>query len=250
MMESFFGSLTLYSGVISTSVVAGGLIPLLLAWTRKQLHLLLSFSAGLMLGATLIHLLPSSFELMGKEAPFWVLAGFLFLYVFEKFVTVHICEALDCEVHTMGIAAVVGISAHALTDGIALGSGLLVKELGFVVFLTIFFHKLPEAFALTTILLHEARNRSRILFYNLILIAMVPLGALLVRSFAGTGNLRFTGMALAFSAGTFLHISLSDLLPDVHKHAERRYPIFLAFLAGLGAMLLLEWILHRSGLEI
>lgn len=249
MIESFFGNLTLYSGVISTSVVAGGLIPLALAWTRKQLHLLLSFSAGLMLGATLIHLLPASFELMGKEAPLWALAGFLFLYVFEKFVTVHICEALECEVHTMGIAAIIGISAHALTDGIALGSGLLVEKLGFVVFLTIFFHKLPEAFALTAILLHEDHDRAKIVFFNLVLIAMVPLGALLVRWFADVGDTRLLGMALAFSGGTFLHISLSDLLPDVHKHAERRYPIFISFLVGLGTMLALDHFLQEGGMH-
>lgn len=249
-MESFLGNLALYSGMISTSVVAGGIVPLLLSWTRERLPLFLSFSAGLMLGATLIHLLPASFELMGKEAPFWVLAGFLFLYLFEKFVTVHICEALDCEVHTMGIAAIVGISAHALTDGIALGSGLLVSRLGFVVFLTIFFHKLPEAFALTTILLHETQGKYRIVFFNLLLIAMVPVGALLVRFFIGPDNLRFVGLALAFSAGTFLHISLSDLLPEVHKYAERRQLIFVAFLTGLGAMFLLERLLHHGGLSL
>src|SRR5262249_13741546 len=148
-----------------------------------------------------------AFELTGKEAPVYVLAGFLFLYLFEKFVTVHICEALECEVHqTVGIAAAVGISAHALSDGVALGSGLLVSELGFVVFLTIFFHKLPEAIALTTVLLHEKHGKARIIVFNLIVIAMVPIGALLVHLFAGSGNVRFAGMALAFSAGTFLHI--------------------------------------------
>ena len=247
-MDTFIDKLTVYSGIISTSVVAGGLIPMALSKTRQHLHLLLSFSAGLMLGATLIHLLPESFELMGKEAPFWVLLGFLFLYAFEKFVTVHICEALECEVHTMGIAAIVGISAHALTDGIALGSGLLVNKLGFVVFLTIFFHKLPEAFALTTILIHAEHGRSRIILFNLLLMAMVPAGALIVYLVIGTGNLHFTGMALAFSAGTFLHISLSDLLPEVHKHVDRRYPIFLSFLIGLGVMYLLHQVLEHGGI--
>lgn len=249
-MESFWSNLSVYSGVISTSVVAGGVIPLFLSWTRKQLHLLLALSAGLMLGATLIHLLPAAFDLMGKRATVWVLAGFLFLYVFEKFVTAHICEVFECEVHAMGISAVIGISAHALTDGIALGSGLLVSQLGFVVFLTIFFHKLPEAFALTTILLHEKQKRSRIVLMNLLLIAMVPVGALLVRGLVGADNLRFTGMALAFSAGTFLHISLSDLLPHVHEHAEKRYPIYISFLMGLLMMVLLHRALDHGGFKI
>ena len=246
-MESFWKDLSLYSGMISTSVVAGGIVPVFVQWSRKQLHLMLAFSAGLMLGATLIHLLPAAFELVGETAPFWVLAGFLFLYVFEKFVTLHICETFECEVHPMGIAAVIGISIHALTDGIALGSGLLVSELGLVVFLTIFFHKLPEAFALTTILINEAQKRNRIIFFNLLLIAMVPLGALLVHLVVGAGNVRFAGIALAFSAGTFLHVSLSDLLPHVHEHAEKRLPVALAFLVGVGAMIALEKVLQHSG---
>lgn len=236
--------------MITAAVVAGGILPIFLAWTRSQLHRLLSFSAGLMLGATLIHLLPASFELIGKEAPLWVLGGFFILFVFEKFLTVHICELLECEVHSMGIAAVIGISAHALSDGIALGSGLLVPQLGFIVFITIFFHKLPEAIALTTILLHENQSRVRIVLFNLLLIAMVPLGAGLVHFVTGTGNLRLAGIALAFSAGTFLHISLSDLLPHAHEHAEKPSHIFIPFVLGLASMVLLEVVLHHSGLEM
>jgi zinc and cadmium transporter len=156
---------------------------------------------------------------------------------------------LECEVHKLGVSAAVGICAHSLTDGIALGSGLLisgVSELGFVVFLTIFFHKLPEAFALTTVLVHESQSRSRIVAFNLLLILMVPLGAVLVRSFGGV-HPEITGAALAFSAGTFLHVSLSDLLPHVHEHAERQWPIVVSFVLGLAAMWAVELFVHRHG---
>ncbi|MDO8462528.1 MAG: ZIP family metal transporter [Deltaproteobacteria bacterium] len=238
-MSDFALKLSLYSILISASVFSGSLIPLTISWAKKQLPLLLAFSAGIMLGATLMHLLPEAYELMGRMAPFWVLAGFLFLYTFEKFVTVHICEALDCEVHTVGVTAVLGLSVHSLADGIALGSGLLVPQLGFVVFLTIFFHKLPEAFALTSILMHEGYRRSKILLLNLLLIVMVPVGALMVQGFAHSSGISFTGIALAFSAGTFLHISLSDLLPEVHKYETRRNSIFAGFLLGLILMFLL-----------
>ncbi|MBI1909498.1 MAG: ZIP family metal transporter [Deltaproteobacteria bacterium] len=243
-MESFVGSLSLYSLMISVSVFSGSLIPLALSWTKDHLPVFLAFSAGVMLGATLMHLLPESYELMGKFSSFWVLAGFLFFYTFEKFVTVHICEALDCEVHSMGITAILGLSVHALADGIALGSGLLVSGLGLIVFLTIFFHKLPEAFALTSILIHEKYPRSRIVLFNLLLVVMVPLGALLVRGLVSSPNSATAGTALAFSAGTFLHISLSDLLPEVHKYATRRNSIFVGFLMGLTAMFILFRVMH------
>lgn len=243
-MEAFLSHLGLYSGVLSASVIAGGILPVFFEWTRRHLPVFLSCSAGIMLGTTLLHLVPESFELIGKESSYWVLWGFLFLYIFERFVTVHICEALECEVHTMGVAAVVGISAHALTDGIALGSGLMVSGLGMVVLVAIFFHKLPEAFALTSILLNETKGRFRIVLFNLLLICMVPLGGLLVYGLIGPGDSRITGIALAFSAGTFLHISISDLLPEIHKYSERRYSLFAAFFFGLILMFLLGRFFH------
>lgn len=246
---TFWPELGLYSGMISTSVVAGGIIPVFMTWTRKYVHYLLAFSAGLMLGAMLIHLFPEAVEILGPRASMWVIAGFLFLYIFQKFLTVHICEMLECEVHTLGISAGIGICAHSLTDGIALGSGLLINgagPLGFVVFLTIFFHKLPEAFALTTVLVHEAHARARIVAFNLLLILTVPLGAFLVRAF-GAVHPEVTGAALAFSAGTFLHVSLSDLLPHVHEHAERQVPIVVSFLLGLAAMYGIEVFIRHSG---
>jgi zinc and cadmium transporter len=238
--------LGVYSGMISTSVVAGGIIPVFLSWTRKYIHYLLAFSAGLMLGATLIHLFPEAVEILGGRASLWVLAGFVFLYIFQKFLTVHICEMLECEVHKLGISAGIGICAHSITDGVALGSGLLVGgagRLGFIIFLTIFFHKLPEAFALTCVLVHEAHARSRIIFFNVLLVLTVPLGAFLVHLF-GAVHPEVTGAALAFSAGTFLHVSLSDLLPHVHEHAEKQVPIVVSFLLGLVAMYGIELIVH------
>lgn len=243
-MEAYWGKLTLCSVILAGSVMTGGMIPLYFKKTRQHLHFLLSFSAGLMLGAAFLHLMPESFELMGKSAATWALAGFLFLYVFERFVTVHICEAMDCEVHTVGIAAIVGLSAHALGDGVALGSGLLSTELGLVIFITIFFHKLPEAFALSSILLHAEHGRSRILLFNLVLILMVPVGGALVHWVVGPANSLPIGKALAFSAGTFFHISVSDLLPEVHKHPDKRYGIFASFIVGLVMMWVLRTVAH------
>lgn len=236
MLNSHFA---LYVLMIMGSVFVGGMIPLYMAKTKHHLHFILSISAGLMLGAALIHLQPSSFELIGKQASLWVLAGFLFLYLVKKFFTIHLCELLECEVHPMGLAATVGIALHSFIDGIALGSGLALEGLGLVVFLTIFFHKIPEAFALSAVLINENRKKTTILFFNFLLAIMVPLGALLAHYVIGESE-QMTGIALAFAAGTFLHISLSDLLPHVHEHAEEQSRIYLAFVLGLAAMWALQ----------
>ena len=240
---SFLGQITLYSTLILFAVFLGGILPLSRRWDRAKIPLFLSLSAGLMLGSSFIHLMPESFELVGHQAGIYVLLGLLFLYAFEKFITVHICEIEtdQCEVHkNLGLSAFIGLFLHALTDGIALGVGLLIPKLGFIVFLAIFFHKAMEAFSLTSILMHENKSPGRIILANLALLAAIPIGALLSYWVVGGNNPKMAGIALAFSAGTFLHISLSDLLPEVHRHSKLKNQAFAFFTLGLLLMYLLE----------
>jgi zinc and cadmium transporter len=84
-----------------------------------------------------------------------------------------------------------------------------------------------------------ARGRSS-LFWRQAVNAMfslaIPLGALVF--FVGfrpsAGGSAAVAYALAFSAGTFLCISLSDLLPELQFHQHDRVKLSLALLAGLG----------------
>jgi len=65
---------------------------------------------------------------------------------------------------------------------------------------------------------------------------MCPLGAALffvgVEQFADTHRL-IVGCALGFSAGVFLCISLSDLLPEVQFHSHDRFKLSAALLLGV-----------------
>lgn len=229
-----------YFSLIVGAVLLGGILPALRHWDENKLPLFLSLSAGLMLGTSFLHLIPRSFELIGNTAGLYVLLGLLFLYLFEKFITVHICEADTCEVHKLGISAFIGLFLHALTDGIALGAGLLVPRLGFIVFVAIFAHKTMEAFSLTSILIHSQKNVRQIIAANGALLLAIPLGAALAYFWVGTENQKMAGMALAFSAGTFLHVALSDLLPEVHRHSKLKNQAIAFFMVGLTLMLILE----------
>ncbi|MBF0493085.1 MAG: ZIP family metal transporter [Deltaproteobacteria bacterium] len=242
---TFIQPLFFYFTLMSAAVLAGGILPVFRHWHPSRLPLALSLSAGLMLGSSFIHLIPEAFELIGAKASTFVLLGLFFLYFFEKYITVHICETDSCEVHKpLGISAVIGLFLHSLTDGFALGVGLLVPKLGIVVFAAIFFHKTMEAFSLSSILIHAAHSKSNIILANLLLLAAIPLGALLSYYFVGFNNPNLGGAALAFSAGTFLHISLSDLLPEVHRYSTLKNQAFICFMLGLVAMFVLGRFLH------
>ncbi len=256
-------ALALYTVAILAGALVGGALPLVARVSRSD-HLL-SFSAGVMLGAAFFHMLPEAVEGAGAQAalPF-VAVGFLVLFLLERFVLVHACaepgpvleaasapahphahvhgDGTGCEVHTLGMAAFLGLSVHTLIDGFALGASSGKAELGLLVFLAILAHKIPNAFSLSAILRHEGYSRARALAMNAGFALMIPLGAglyLLLRNLVQAGT--FTSFALAASAGTFLHLAFSDILPDVHRRGAR-ISHGLALVLGLAAMWALRYV--------
>jgi zinc and cadmium transporter len=78
----------------------------------------------------------------------------------------------------------------------------------------------------------------------------IPAGALLFyfglmsETAGATGGLQqwYVACALAFSAGTFLCISLSDLLPELHFHRHDRVKLSVALLLGLAVAHAAAWL--------
>jgi len=74
---------------------------------------------------------------------------------------------------------------------------------------------------------------------------MVPLGSIVAVYSLKFFPSKIVGIALAVSAGTFLHIATSDLLPTIHKVEQDRHINLIAFLLGLLAMIFVpEFLLH------
>jgi zinc and cadmium transporter len=255
-------SLALYTSAILTGALVGGAIPLVGAVERSDA--LLSFSAGVMLGAAVFHMLPEAAEGAGLAAIPFVLAGFLFLFLLERFVLVHTCAghgpggaplqahgppaqagaaAGGCRVQTIGMAAFVGLSLHTLVDGFALGAASADRALGFFVFLAILAHKVPSSFSLSAILRAEGYSRRRALLMNAAFAAAVPLGAALYLALRTVVHApSFTALALAASCGTFLHLALSDIIPDLHRRDAPRVKLYAALLGGMALMWALKQI--------
>jgi zinc and cadmium transporter len=270
-------TLAVYTGAILAGALAGGALPLVARVGRSDI--LLSFSAGVMLGAAFFHMLPEAVEDAGGRAIPFVLAGFLFLYLLERLVLVHVCaepgprlraaiapdgataapplpgdahlmhghapgephahlhDGTGCDVHTMGIAAFVGMSLHTVVDGFALGAASTRPELGLLVFIAILAHKVPNSFSLSAILMAEGHSRAKALAMNAVFALMVPVGVAVYVVLRETGQVgTFPAFALAASAGTFLHLSLSDILPDLHRRGAPKWRLSASMLAGLAVM--------------
>ena len=265
-----------YAAAILVGSVAGGVLPLLGRLERSDA--LLSFSAGVMLGAAFLHMLPEAVAGAGMATMPAVLGGFLFLFLLERLVLVHVCaepgpsarllahpppppegvrshpghahahEATGCDVHTLGLAAFVGLSLHTMVDGFALGAANSEPALGLLVFLAILAHKVPASFSLSAILRAEGYRRGRALLMNASFALMVPAGAAVYLALRQVIHAeRFTALALAASSGTFLHLALSDILPDLHRRGGSKWQLSLALLAGVAVMWALRLAHHPPG---
>ena len=101
-------------------------------------------------------------------------------------------------------------------------------------------------YVLTRLLAHEVESgRRRALAMNVLFALMVPVGALLYLLLRGLVHAQsFTAFALAGSAGTFLHLALSDILPDLHRRQGSKFRLSGALMAGLAAMWSLTLLNH------
>lgn len=240
-------SVLAYSGFVAAVAVVGGLLPLARKWGQDSLHLLFGFSAGVLSAAAFLDLIPEAFseEAAGATAGYYVLAGLLFLFLVERYAVAHPCAPLHREPHPIGFLALIGLSLHNLTDGLALGASALVPGVGQAVFLAVLIHNGPTGASLTGLLMIQGHSRPAIVLRSIFCFLMIPLGAVIsfsvIRAFPGS----VLGAALAFSAGTFIYIALSDILPEIHRHTEKKsYAVF-----GLLAGLLIMWLAQLLQVE-
>merc|ERR1719341_2727820 len=119
--------------------------------------------------------------------------------------------------------ATLGLVVHAAADGVALGAAATTNQtdVEMIVFLAIMLHKAPASFGLVTYLLHEGLERGRVRKHLLVFSLAAPSAAIftfLMLMAGGRENLdtfSATGVAMLFSAGTFLYVATVHVLPEV-----------------------------------
>ncbi len=260
----------------------GGSIPLFAQWTDRRLHGALALSTGIFLGAVFLHLLPSlpgagagpidpahaghdhgSSETLIVWA--CVLAGVLGVYLIESVVlrTGHgahghhhgpkdehdhgtgpsPARADEHQHKAVGYAALLGLSLHSLLAGVGLSAAGTQGEVAGPVFVAVLSHKGFEAFSLATVFRLAAVPRGRIVTIVVLFSLVTPVGfltaELLTKGIAPLGQAVLTAVA----AGTFLYVSLCELLPEVFHHREEG-PRNVAWLA-LGVALMAA--VHAAG---
>ncbi len=165
------------------------------------------------------------------------------IFVLENFVLVH-PHPEDAAEHGQahhihfGLTAYVGISFHNLLDGLAISATYRSPALGSAVLMAIVFHKVPTAFALTSLLMLDRWKRASIVFWMSLFALATPVGAIVTWLFLRDASSVTLAGAVALSAGSFLAIATSDILPQISRSDHHRAATLTALFAGLG----LSWL--------
>lgn len=224
-------------------VLSVGLVPLSFKFDGAWYDGFLSFGAGVLLSAAFLHMMPEAAESLGPKMGAFVLLGFLIMVVIDRFTMAHPCGEEHCPSHRIGTVAFLGLSIHSVLSGLALGVGLAEHvDLATTVAMlaAILVHKIPETLALMGLFRTSGWSHGRMLGFLALFSCMGPAGILI----GGTSGLfpeKTFGAAMAVSAGTFLYIACSDLLPHLHKKMRQKNWNFIAFLLGLFALSVEAW---------
>ncbi|MFT6053019.1 MAG: zinc and cadmium transporter [Halioglobus sp.] len=258
-----------YCAAIAVFSLIGGLLPDRVRMTHTRTQLVMSFVSGLMLGVAFYHLLPHSISWVGGDsgadvAVWWLMIGLIVMLLLLRMFHFHqhdfsgsnqghdTCDEHAHEhhhhdspsVHRMSwVGIALGLGLHTIIDGVALAAVIQAEAqghaaglLGLGVFLTILLHKPLDAMSITTVMDAGGWSKSARTLTNVLFALMCPAGALLF--FLGVDQLSadreyVIGAALAFSAGAFICIALSDLLPEVQFHSHDRMKLTITFLLGI-----------------
>jgi len=229
---------------------------------QRLLFLLVAFAVGAMLGGALLHLIPESYEELGggPRTGLFVLGGVVAFFVLEKFLhwqhqhgAPEAIEGATGHVHHHGHShgdplatmSIVGTIAHHLIDGAVVAAAYSVSiEAGLVTTLGVMAHEVPQQIGNFGVLVYAGLPPKRALGLNFLAgLATIP-GALAVLAFGGEGLQQWL---LPITAGAFLYVAGSDLIPELNR--RHSYPatkaigqlvMILLGIGLMGALLLLE----------
>jgi zinc and cadmium transporter len=211
---------------------------------RRFFTLLISFSAGALLGDVFIHLLPELAEDGGLtlKISLYILGSIVGFFMLEKYLLWHHHhgegDEHEHDTHPFVYNILIGDFIHNFIDGLIIaGAYQLDIRLGIATTVAVVLHEIPQEIGDFAVLVYGGFSKSKALVYNLISAVGAVLGALV--AFWFTGSADFLPVLVALGAGSFIYISLADLIPQIHKENERAYLQLFGFGLGIAAMALL-----------
>ena len=240
------------AGVLpALSTMLGGYT--VLKW-KRDLHPWLSLSGGILLGVAFLDLLPEALnitDLAHGTALAICLGSIVLFHVFDRFFAVHAhhehshgepSEHCENDQHRANHAYLraFGFVIHSFLDGLAIGGGFATNfQLGALVLTAVLLHDFSDGMSTVTILRQGLKEKTKSIFPILILDSIAPfIGSLVGLSLAP--NPMMIGMMLAFFAGMFIFLSLSELLPQAHAQTNNKNTSLLLTIIGIAIVVFIR----------
>lgn len=247
---TLFSLILIFTALGSVGSLIGSFILSLIHQERARAiaHALIPFAAGILLSTAFLDLLPEAAEL-GKETNifFWTLGGILAFFLLERtlywFHAHHLHSVPSDQEKKPTVALIVfGDTIHNFIDGIIIASAFLVSApVGIITSLSVAAHEIPQELADFSLLLHRGISQRNAFLLNLGSSLSALVGAILTFLLAASVA-PITPIILAATAGFFIYIALSDLIPEIHFHKQQSFAIketiFLFFGVALLYMLI------------
>ncbi len=212
------------SASIAVSLISFiGVVSLLLKENllEKVLFLLISFSAGALIGGAFLHLIPEAVEKSGQGGVYlFVIVGFILFFILEKYLYWRHCHKGKCEIHAFTYLNLIGDGAHNFMDGLIIGSSFVVNiHFGLATSFAIIMHEIPQEIGDFGVLVYGGMKRNKALFYNFLSALTAVLGTAIGYGLANASGV-FLKLLMPMAAGGFIYIASCDLIPELHKQKD------------------------------
>jgi zinc and cadmium transporter len=191
-------------------------------WGMDNVAYFMSFAAGVLISVSFIHIIPKAF-VMNASAPLFLLAGFLALHLFNRFLQAYVCQQYESKDLTLGLIPMLGVGLHSLLDGVIYSVTFNVSIFtGALAAIGMVLHEFPEGIVTFLLLERGGFNKKKsALFAFLAAAVSTPVGTLVSYPFIESIEDPALGILLAFSAGALVYVGASHLLPAVERENKK-----------------------------
>lgn len=206
---------------------------------NKILIILVSLSAGALIGGAFIHLLPEAVEKSGGTDIFLiVLVGFVLFFIIEKVLHWRHCHKGKCDVHTFHYMNLIGDSVHNFIDGLIIAASFVISTpLGFTTTMAIAAHEIPQEIGDFAVLVYGGFEKKKAIVLNFAIALTVMLGGI-VGYFISKSVEQIAVYLLPFAAGGFIYIAATDLVPEIKKELDIKKSMATIFVFICGILIM------------
>jgi zinc transporter ZupT len=209
---------------------------------HKKLCILISISAGALLGAAAFTLIPESSQRLSiLEILLSVLSGYFLFWIISRYYS-HVCPACSAshfdekttkKFSEIFLTLFTALAFHSLLDGVAISAGdLQNNEEQSSIFLAILTHKFPEGLALASLMLGAGMTRTKIISYTFLVEATTILGSLIGIFLLKEGfSFYWISILMAHIAGGFIYLAIHAVMGEMLRNHKTL--VIVSLLSGL-----------------